>query len=93
MAGKATQPLRMPTPDEMRARFHRLNVEIDDIRAKAKPHRDAYEAKRAELEQKEQRELKPLEAMMREAEVQLHDLQQEQAMLSRALGGRVGEPQ
>lgn len=86
-----TKPLRMPSQDEMRARFRQVDREITAIREQARPHRDAYEAKRAEIEAKRDRELKPLENIMKEAEAQLHDLQQEQAMLSRALGGRVGD--
>lgn len=84
--------LRMPSQDEMRARFHQVDNEIAAIRKQARPHREAYEDKRAEIEAKRDRELKPLETVMKEAEAQLHDLQQEQAMLSRALGGRVGDP-
>lgn len=83
---------RMPTHDEMRKQFYQLGREIAEIRATARPHRERYEDKRREIEEKRDRELRPLKKVLLEAEAQLHVLQQEQAVLSRALGGRVGAP-
>lgn len=75
----------------MQARFRELTGEIEHIRGLAAPHRQAYEDKRNELMQRERDELYPLKQKMREIEQPLYDMQQEMAMISRALGGKTGE--
>jgi len=77
-------------PEELRARFRTVQMEIAQMRALAAPHRSAYENKRNELMQRERDELDPLKAKMKEVEEPLYDLQQELAALSRALGGKTG---
>jgi predicted nuclease with TOPRIM domain len=75
---------------QMRARFHEAAAELAALRERATPHRAAYEAKRNELMERERTELKPLEEAMKAAEAGAFELQQEIAMLSRALGGKTG---
>lgn len=80
----------MMKPDEMRDRFAQLQTEIDHIRGLAAPVREAYDAKRNEIMRLEREELRPIVAKMQEIEAPLYDMQQELAMISRALNGRTG---
>lgn len=82
----------LPSDDDLRLEFHRLCAERDRIEEEAKPHRDAYDDKRAELMEMEKRELDPLVAKMQSAEDGLHDIKQELATISRALKGQTGAP-
>lgn len=82
----------MPSDDELRAEFHRLCAERDRIEAAAKPHRDAYNAKRSEHMEREKRELDPIIATMKSAEDGLHDIKQDIAAISRTLKHQVGDP-
>lgn len=82
----------MPSDDELRAEFHRLCAERDRIEAESSPHREAYNAKRAEFMQMEKLELDPLVAQMKLSEDGLHDIKQDIAAISRTLKGKVGDP-
>lgn len=86
--------MKMPTKDEMRAEFHRLNGELAKAMATIAPKQEAYEAKRAEIEALEARELKPLADELKAARdgLGVHAMQQQIALLSRALGGETGAP-
>lgn len=79
---------QMPTPAEQRARFAELTAAAAAIRAKVDPlreHRDAVVNKAREDEQ-------VLNDEIREAEAGLFEIEQERAMIVRALGGKTGEP-
>lgn len=75
----------------MRARFHELGAKRADIAARAKAPRDRYEAlmaQRAAIDQ----QIRPVLDELKAIEAPLFDIDQERAMISRALGGRTGEP-
>jgi uncharacterized protein (DUF3084 family) len=76
-------------PDKMRARFHALGKKREAIRAKADPIRE----KRDKLAQKHEREIAKANAEVKAAEKGLFDIEQERAMLARALKGQMGEPE
>lgn len=86
--------MKMPSRDEMRAEFHRLTAELATAQAKLKPKQEAYEKKHAELSAREQKELKPLADDLKATRdgLDLHGIQTQLAMLSRALGGETGAP-
>ena len=71
--------------DQMRARFHEAVAERDAILARAKPHRDEYEAVSAEITKITQERLKPAEAAMKAAEEGLFDLNAEIGKITRFL--------
>lgn len=78
----------MPTPTEMRARFAELTAQAAAIRETVDPlreHRDAVVNKAREDEQL-------LNDEIRTAEAGLFEIEQERAMIVRALGGKTGEP-
>jgi uncharacterized protein (DUF3084 family) len=74
-------------PEKMRARFHDLTAKAAKIRAKADPLREA----RDEVAARHAKEIAAHNKKVRAAEDGLFDIEQERAMLARALGGRVGE--
>lgn len=76
-------------PEKMRRRFHELTTKAAAIRAKADPAR----ADRDRLAAKHGKELETANRKVRTAEKGLFDIEQERAMLVRALGGRMGEPE
>lgn len=84
----------MPTPDEMRAEFHKLSADLKNAQAKLQPKIDAYHKKHEEITVLTDRELKPLEDDLKAARdaLNLHGIQTQMAMLSRALGGETGAP-
>ncbi len=86
--------MKMPSRDEMRAEFHRLNGELATARATLQPKIDAYEKKHAEITAREQKELKPLADDLKATRegLDVHGIQTQLAMLSRALGGETGAP-
>lgn len=77
--------------DSMRARFHALCDQRDACRKEAQPFRDAYDAKRQEIVAKEKAELSPIISKLKEIEAPLFDLDQEIAIIARALKGLTGE--
>jgi hypothetical protein len=79
------------TPDAFRARFHALGKQREDIIAKAKPARDAYEAALAKVIAA-QAEARPLLDALKTIEGPLFEIDSQRAMLSRALAGNTGEP-
>ena len=85
----------LPTQTEARVEFHRLSAEINAIRKDVEPKRAAYEAKRIELMEREQKELQPLRKAMLDAEGKsgLHDKAQTLAALSRYLNGKTALPE
>jgi hypothetical protein len=74
-------------PEKMRARFHDLTAKDAKIRAKADPLREA----RDKVAARHAKEIAVHNKKVRAAEEGLFDIEQERAMLARALGGRVGE--
>src|SRR5262245_11651603 len=86
--------LKMPTHDEMRVEFHSLRGQLDKAFAEIKPKQDAYEAKRLELMEREQKELKPLENELQAARegLGIYAIQKQMGMISRALGGETALP-
>jgi hypothetical protein len=81
-----------PTPEAMREEFHRLVAARDAVVAKSAPKRAAYDAKRAEISQIEEIELKPLAVAMKEAEAPLFELNRDIAQMSSWLKGVTGAP-
>lgn len=73
------------TPDAIRQRYVEATIEVERIRALAKPHRDARDAVLAEMQPLLDRE-KELIAVYIEIEKPLYDLEMERAALNRAMG-------
>ena len=77
--------------EAMRERFHTLGAEKAEIEAKIAPIR----ARRESLAQQMQaldREIRPLEAKIKEATLpRLYDIDMERSRLARALKGKTGE--
>ena len=76
------------SPETLRKRFHELTARAEKIRAKADPLR----GKRDALLGKHGAEIDPLNAKIRKAEDGLFEIEQERAMIARALAGKVGAP-
>jgi hypothetical protein len=74
-------------PETMRARFHDLTAQAVKIRARADPLRDARDT----LIKRHANEIDSHNKKVRAAEKGLFEIEQERAMLARALGGRVGD--
>lgn len=74
-------------PEKMKARFWELKAKRDAQRAKADPIRAA----RDKIVAKHTKELAGHDAKVKAAEKGLFEIEQEMAMLARALGGRMGE--
>jgi len=83
--------MAMPTPEEMRARFHSLTAQKNTIEAQAAPIRAKYETLRQQ-QLDIAAAIQPLVDQMRTAEAPLYAIDVERAQLSRALNGRTGEP-
>ena len=77
------------SPDRMRARFAELARLAAGKRAKAAPLREERDAFVQGNEAKEAR----MNAAIAKAEEGLFELDQEAAMIARALGGRTGRPE
>ena len=73
-------------PDTMRKRFHELNTKREAILAVSAPLR----AKRDEAVAAYESVARPLEAQIKQAEAGLFEIDQERAMISRALRGKTG---
>lgn len=80
--------LDIPT---LAARFHELGRKKAELQAAAAPTRAQYETMRAEQCAIMDR-MKPIQAKLRELEAPIYDIDVERAQISRALGGRTGEP-
>jgi uncharacterized coiled-coil DUF342 family protein len=76
----------MPTPEKMRARFAELGQQRDDILARSTPLREARDAFANEAREKEQ----AMNDKIRKAETKLLEIDQERALIARALGGKTG---
>lgn len=76
----------MMDPTVLRKRFSDLTAEATSIRAQSAPFRDAYNAEVA----RHTRAAAPLEQAIREAEAKLYEIEQERAIISRALNGKTG---
>lgn len=76
-------------PDKMKKRFWTLKAKRDAHRAKADPIRAA----RDKLVGKQAKELSAEDAKVKAAEKGLAEIEQEMAVLVRAVGGRMGEPE
>jgi hypothetical protein len=79
----------MYDPETMRARFWALFREGEMIRASAAPKRADRDQKIAEHE----RTIAALNAEIKQIEAPLYDIEQERAVIARALGGKTGAPQ
>lgn len=73
-------------PDSMRKRFHELSARREAILAASAPLRAKRETAVALYESV----VKPLEAQIKEAEAGLYDIDQERAIIARALNGKTG---
>lgn len=78
--------------EAMRIRFHECMREFAALKAKARPLREKYEKANAEIE-KLLAEQKELSNEFLAIEAPCADLTNEAAMISRALGGKTGEPE
>lgn len=76
----------MLDPDALRARFRELTGKSQAIRAVAVPLRDRRDAMVADHEAK----LAPIQREIREIEAPLYEIEQERAMIARALNGKTG---
>lgn len=81
--------MKLPTRYEMEARFWELKRRRDEKREKADPIR----ARRDKLSIKHAKEIEKANAEVRTAEKGLFDIEQELAMIARALGGKVTPPE
>lgn len=76
----------------MQARFHELGRQREAILAQSAPQRAALDATRAQIAALEL-QAAPLLAAISQVEAPLFDLDQERAIIARALGGKTGAPQ
>lgn len=76
------------TRDALRARFNELGMDRAAILATSTPLRE----QRDKLVRDVTTQAATLEAQVKTIEAPLFDLDQERAMLARALGGRTGDP-
>jgi uncharacterized protein (DUF3084 family) len=76
-------------PDKMRKRFHELKAKRDAHRAKSDPIRAA----RDKVAARHTKEIAKQDEKVRVAEKGLYEIEQEMAMLVRAVGGQMGEPE
>ncbi len=81
--------MKMPTAEQMKARFWELKKVRDAQRAKADPIRADYD----KLVAKQRKEIDAQIAKVRTAEKGLADMDMEMAALVRAVGGRMGDPE
>jgi uncharacterized coiled-coil DUF342 family protein len=79
------------SPENMRKRFHELGKKRAAILAKTMPLRE----KRDKILQKAEAEAKALADQFKkiEADEKLFELDQERAVIARALGGKTGKPE
>lgn len=80
---------KLPSADTMRKRFWELKALQEKQRAKADPVR----AERDALAAKHRKEMEAANKKVAAAEDGLFDIEQEMAMLVRAVGGKMGEPE
>ena len=73
-------------PDNLRTRFAELGEQRDDILAASGPLRDQRDAVARDAQEK----MAALDGRIRAAEDGLFDIDQERALISRALGGKTG---
>jgi hypothetical protein len=73
-------------PDTMRARFRELTAKRSEIMAVSAPLR----AKRDEASAAYEAVARPLESQVREIEAPLYGIEQERAVIARALSGKTG---
>lgn len=76
------------SPEKMRARYAELTAKGEEIRAKAAPMREARDAFANEARDKEL----AMNAEIAEVEAGLGQIDNERALISRALGGKVAMP-
>lgn len=76
----------MMDPATLRKRFAALTAEATSIRARSALFRDEYNAQ----VMRHTNTVAPLEKAIREAEAGLFEIEQERAMISRALNGKTG---
>jgi hypothetical protein len=80
---------KMPTAETMKKRFWELTAQRDKHRAKSDPVR----AERDKLVAKQLKELEEADKKVASAEEGLYEIEQEMALLVRAVGGRMGDPE
>lgn len=73
----------------MRRRFHDLTKQAADIRVKGDPLRAERDALLASVAGR----VAELEKQIKAIEAPLYDLEQERALIARALGGKTGSPE
>ena len=76
-------------PAAMRARFHDLTKQSGEIRKAAEPLRTARDEALASIVSR----VKELETEIKRIEAPLFALEQERAMIARALSGKTGTPE
>ena len=75
------------TPTNLRSRFAELTQQREDIIAASGPLREQRDA----LVQQASQQIQALDADIKTAEAGLAEIDQERAMIARALGGKTGE--
>lgn len=81
----------MLSPDMMRARFHELGKQRDGVVASVAPVRARYEALLAQQQQLAA-QVRPVLDELKKLEQPLFEIDQERALIARALNHRTGEP-
>lgn len=78
-------------PQGMRARFHELGKQRDQVVSAAAAKRAEFEALRAQEHEIRQKQA-PIIEQLRQIEAPLYEIDTERAALARALNGKTGEP-
>lgn len=84
----ATKPATFE--DSLRQQYQELVAKKEEIIAKSRPLREAFDAKSREIDEKRDAELRPIEKKMKAAEQGLFEVSNDIAALARALKGRTG---
>lgn len=80
---------KMPTREEMKARFWELKAKRDEMQAEAAPLRAA----RDKVVKRQAKEIAKHNSKVQAAEKGLYDIEQEMGILVRAVGGAMGDPE
>ncbi|MCI5078743.1 hypothetical protein [Oricola sp.] len=82
---------KTPNENEMRARFKVLRKKREDIISGNADLQASYDAKRSAIAEINA-EIAPIAEALRDAKAPLVEIDRELAMISRALGGKTGDP-
>jgi len=83
--------MTLPTPPDLRTRFHALGKQREEIIAKAAPLQAQFDALRVKQDEIAG-QLTPISDQLRAIKSPLYDIDVERAAIARALNGKTGEP-